>query len=121
MDAPAKVTPVVEFGTIEHLVKRQIPELCCQLARLATELDEEDGDEISVHYEFLAEVADALEQSHLQLQALRGAMKREIITLTAADKHDIADSITTESRSKTDVVQDVFDELAERFDIRRKS
>lgn len=47
--------------------------------------------------------------------------KREIVTLTTTDKYSIADCITTESRSKTDVVQDVFDELAERFEIRSKS
>lgn len=35
-------------------------------------------------------------------------------SLSTSDKADIADCIATESRSVTDVVQDVYDELAER-------
>ena len=35
--------------------------------------------------------------------------------LTAAMKHNIADSIVLESRSKSDVVQDVWDEIMERL------
>jgi ribosomal protein L17 len=48
------------------------------------------------------------------------ATERRAVTLTASEKYVIADEIVTENRSKTDVVQDVFDEIAERFDIRRR-
>jgi hypothetical protein len=43
------------------------------------------------------------------------------VEIEASEKYAIADNIVTESRSKTDVVQDVFDELAEHFEIRRRS
>jgi ribosomal protein L17 len=46
--------------------------------------------------------------------------ERESVTLTASDKYAIADNIVIESRSKSDVVQDVFDELAKRFELRRR-
>jgi hypothetical protein len=44
----------------------------------------------------------------------------ETATLTPTDKYAIADNIVTEGQSKSDVVQDVFDELAKRFEIRRR-
>ncbi len=44
----------------------------------------------------------------------------EAATLTPKEKYEIADRIVTESRSKSDVVQDVFDEIAERFELRRR-
>ena len=48
------------------------------------------------------------------------AITRQSATLTPADKFAIADNISNESRSKSDVVQDVFDELVERFDMRKR-
>jgi hypothetical protein len=45
--------------------------------------------------------------------------ERETVTLTACEKHAIADEIVTESRSKSDVVEDVFGELIKHFELRR--
>lgn len=38
----------------------------------------------------------------------------------SAVKHEIADLITVESRSKSDIVQDVLDALVDRFEFRKK-
>lgn len=58
--------PEIERGTIEHLVKSEIPHLLLGLA----ELDREDLDEVIVTDEFVTEIENALNQARDQLEAV---------------------------------------------------
>jgi hypothetical protein len=67
--------PTIERGTIEHLVKRQIPHLLLGLA----ELDREDIDEVIVSDEFVTEIENALERARDRL--LLGHRDLEVTTV----------------------------------------
>jgi hypothetical protein len=86
MVAHAKVTDNLEWGTIEHLVKRQIPLLLLQLTEKASDLDEQDGDEVWVTREFLADVANAIDAAQEQLRAIRPYL-REAISVEAVARY----------------------------------
>lgn len=82
----AKVTDTLEWGTIEHLVKHQIPLLLRQLTEKACDLDEQDGDEVWVTGEFLADVANALDACQEQFRAIRPYL-REAVGVEAVARH----------------------------------
>jgi len=60
-------------------------------------------------------IRDKLRDFQRVCEPVRGAAVPMPSRLDAATKHAIADNISIEGRSKTDVVQDVWDEIMERF------
>lgn len=86
MNNHSKVTDTLEWGTIEHLVKRQIPRLQAQLTEKSCDLDEQDGEEVLVDRDFLADIANALDAAQEQFRAIRPYL-REAVSVEAVARH----------------------------------
>ena len=75
---PSEIS-VNERGTIEHLVKREIPQIALQIAETIASIDGgKEVDEITIPSDLLPEIQKTLERSCYQLESVMLATKREI-------------------------------------------